>query len=346
MSLPEVHLVGGTCAEALRLAPVALAIHAQGRLALKLLAGGPDPAGVARTFGAFGLAPHVMLPASAPDSGFADTVRRLDQLWSVRTPSAVLVRGDNLAAALAAHWRRIPVMHLDAGRRSGSLAESGAAEADRRLLAQVATVHLAAGPLAAMNLLDEQVIAGDVLLTGGTAVDAAQVLAARGGPTEPRTHPLVLVGVGAAHDGPVGAAVRELSARYPDVDVAAVAPLPYPERSRLLAAAYLVLTDDDDLAEEALAAGAPVLVPGEECGLVEALHAGSARLVPAEAGALLAEMIGLLGRRLRRDTMVAAGNPYGDGLAAGRVAQATAALLGHGQFPDPMPARPTAGVPL
>jgi UDP-N-acetylglucosamine 2-epimerase (non-hydrolysing) len=342
MSLPEVHLVGGTCAEALRLAPVALAIRAQGRLAPKLLAGGPDPASVARTFGAFGLAPHVMLPAAAPESGFTDTLRRLDQLWAVRTPSAVLVRGDNLAAALAAHWRRIPVVHLDAGRRSGSLAASGGADADRRLLAQVTTVHLAAGPLDAMNLLDEQVIAGDVLLTGGTAVDAARVLAARGGPVEPRVHPLVLVGVGAGHDEAVSTAVRGLAARYPDVDVAAAAPLPYPERSRLLAEAYLVLTDDDDLAEEALAAGVPVLVPGEESGLVEAVHAGSARLVEADAGALLAELAGLLGRRLRRDTMIAAGNPYGDGLAAGRVAQATAALLGHGQFPDPMPARPAA----
>jgi UDP-N-acetylglucosamine 2-epimerase (non-hydrolysing) len=42
--------------------------------------------------------------------------------------------------------------------------------------------------------------------------------------------------------------------------------------------------------------------------------------------------------------MGAVGTPYGDGLAAARIAQATAALLGHGQFPDPMPARPEAGV--
>jgi UDP-N-acetylglucosamine 2-epimerase (non-hydrolysing) len=104
----------------------------------------------------------------------------------------------------------------------------------------------------------------------------------------------------------------------------------------------------------AVAAGGPVLGPGAHGGEGEpslgghdglgvAVHAGSSRLVPAEAGAILAELAGLLDSRLRRDTMVAAGTPYGDGLAAGRVAQATAALLGHGPFPDPMPARPTAG---
>jgi UDP-N-acetylglucosamine 2-epimerase (non-hydrolysing) len=54
-------------------------------------------------------------------------------------------------------------------------------------------------------------------------------------------------------------------------------------------------------------------------------------------------MAGVLAGRVHRDSMVAGGNPYGDGLAAHRVAQATAAMLGHGQFPDPMPARPVAG---
>jgi UDP-N-acetylglucosamine 2-epimerase (non-hydrolysing) len=88
-----------------------------------------------------------------------------------------------------------------------------------------------------------------------------------------------------------------------------------------------------------------VLVPGEGGGLTEAVHAGSARLVDSEAGEIVAAMAELLESRVRRDSMRVAGTPYGDGLAAGRIAQATAALLGHGQFPDPMPARPEAGVP-
>jgi UDP-N-acetylglucosamine 2-epimerase (non-hydrolysing) len=340
MSLPEVHLVGGTCAEAVRLAPVVTAMRTQRRLTPVLLAGGADPAAVARTFAAFGRAADVTLPAAADR---ADAVRELDQFWAVRTPSAVVVRGDNLAAALAAHWRRIPIMHLDAGRRSGALApadDAGETEANRRLLAQIATVHLAATPQAAMNLLDERVVAGDVLLTGGTAVDAAHALAGRSGPGTARTRPLIMVGMGPRHDDPVGAAVRRLGADRPDVDVVTAAALPYPERTRLLTEAYLVLTDDVDFAEEALAAGIPVLVPGDGSGLGEALHAGSARLVEPVSGAVFAAVTALLESRVRRQALATAGTPYGDGLAARRVAQATAALLGHGQFPDPMPARP------
>jgi UDP-N-acetylglucosamine 2-epimerase (non-hydrolysing) len=343
MPLPEVHLAGGTCAEALRLAPVALAMREQGLIAPVLLAAGPDPTAVSRTWIACGLASDVTLPAS---TDLAAAIRRYDQLWAARTPAAVVVRGDNLGAALAAYWRRVPVMHTDAGRRSGSLVADDA-DGDRRLLAQVATVHLTAAPLAAMNLLDERVVAGDVLLTGGTAVEAARLVAARTrlAPV-PRANRVVVAGVrpGDGRDETVRVAMLELAGRYADVDVIGGLTMPYPERSRLIAAAEVVVTDDVDLAEEAMAAGVPVLVPGDGHGLTEAAHAGSARLVDPEAGEIMAAVADLLESRVRRDSMTAAGSPYGDGLAASRIAQATAALLGHGQFPDPMPARPEAGV--
>jgi UDP-N-acetylglucosamine 2-epimerase (non-hydrolysing) len=332
MPLPEVHLASGTCAEAIRLAPVAAAIRAQGLLEPVLIASGTD---VSRAHISMGLASDVTLPTPADQ---ATAIRHYDQLWAERTPAAVLVRGDNLAAALAAYWRRIPVLHLDAGRRSGT-PEADAVDADRRLLAQVATLHLAAAPLAAMNLLDESVVAGDILLTGGTAVDAARMLTARlRAAGTPRPNRVLLVGVDDAYDRPVREAMLDLAARYPDLDVIGARTSTH-DRARLVAAADLVLADDFDLAEEALAAGVPVLVPGEGRELSEALHTGSARLVEPTAEAIERDLATLLDSRLRRDSMRAFGSPYGDGLAAGRIAQATAALLGQGQFPDPMPAR-------
>src|SRR5438874_2459160 len=89
MSLPEVHLVGGSRAEAVRLAPVAIAMRRQNRVKPVLVAGGPDPLTFAETMAVFDLAP---------------------------------------------------------------------------------------APLAAMNLFDEKVIGGDVLLTGNTGVDAARLV--------------------------------------------------------------------------------------------------------------------------------------------------------------------------
>ncbi len=370
MSLPEVHLVGASRAEALRLAPVAIAMRAQGRLTPILLATGPDPSAVDRTFAAFGLTPHLTVPTGDDQ---AEAVRRLDALWAARTPDAVVLR-DSVPAAIAAYWRRIPIMQLDAGRRFGDLTTApvfsapseepnpgdngpgssapsegpragGGAEADRRMLTQFATVHLAATPLAAMNLLDERVAAGDVLLTGSTVADAAAALAERHTPAAGRSGRPVLVSTSTELGKSIGRAVRGLTPRFPDLAVIVLnGPLSCIDRARLLAEAYVVITDDRDLPEEALAAGTPVLLLGGPTGHAESLYAGSVRQSGPDPASVAADVAELLGGRVRRDAMAAGGNPYGDGLAAYRVAQATAALLGHGQFPDPMPARPTADV--
>ncbi|MCO8274578.1 UDP-N-acetylglucosamine 2-epimerase [Actinoplanes sp. TRM 88003] len=341
MSLPEVHLVAGTVGEALRLAPVALAMREQGRLTAVPVATGTDPDAVGQALAAFGLTPRITLPSG---DGHAETMRRFDELWAVRTPAAVVVR-DSLAPALAAFWRRVPVLTVDAGRRSGEFGSASALEPQRRLLAQVTTVHLAATPLAAMNLLDERVIPGDTLLTGGTAQDAAQLLATRTLAAPPRGHRTIVLGVPAERAEAIGPALRYLGGRYPDLEVVRAADFaPGLESATLLAQAYLVVTDDEDLVEEALAAYCPVLMIGFAARHAEALHAGSAKLVEPDPAAITSETADLLEHRVRRDAMALGGNPYGDGLAAYRVAQATAALLGHGQFPDPMPVKPTAGV--
>ncbi|WP_127498844.1 UDP-N-acetylglucosamine 2-epimerase [Actinoplanes solisilvae] len=340
MSLPEVHLVAGSAAEAVRLAPVALAMREQQRLTAVPLATGADPDSVGRTFAAFGLTPQITLPSG---TGQNETMSRFDELWAARTPAAVIVR-DGLAPALAAFWRRVPVLTIDAGRRSGELGSATVHEAQCRLLAQVTTVHLAATPLAAMNLLDERVIAGDTLLTGGTAQDAAEFLAPATNAGRHRVYGTVVLGVGVERAQAIGPAVRYLAGRHRHLEVVRAADVaPGLEFATLLAQAYVMITDDEDLVEESLAAGCPVLMIGPASRHSETLHVGSTRLVDPDPATIASEVARLFESRVRRDAMAAGGNPYGDGLAAYRVAQAAAALLGHGQFPDPMPAHSTAG---
>jgi UDP-N-acetylglucosamine 2-epimerase (non-hydrolysing) len=383
MSLPEVHLVGGTRPEAVKLAPVATAMRDAGILRPVLVASGQHPTMVGQALTAFELEPDVILQVDRATGTQAELltemIRQLDELWAERTPAAVIVQGDtttSLAGALAAFWRRIPVVHLEAGLRSGDLDSPFPEEANRRLVAQVAALHLAPTPLAAMNLLDENIATGDVLITGNTVVDATLAVAGRRLPFENaavaqaretgRDRRLVLVTAhrreswGAPLDR-ILAAVRELVARYPDIDVilpshpnpavreqveAALAgvdrvtvtdPLPYPDLSRLLSEAYLVLTDSGGIQEEAPSFGVPALVLREVTERVESLHAGCARLVGADTDLIVKEAAELLDNPVRRNAMTAGGNPYGDGFAARRTAQATAALLGLADAPEPMP---------
>jgi UDP-N-acetylglucosamine 2-epimerase (non-hydrolysing) len=374
MSLPEAHLIGGTRPAAVKLAPVAIAMRAAGLLRPVLVAGGRQPEAVTRSLAPFGLHPEITLPG-APEAGrdvrLAATVRHLDELWERRTPAAVLVPGDSttsLAGALAAYWRRIPVVHVAAGRRSAALDAPFPAENHRRLVAQVAAMHLAPTPLDAMNLLDEGCAAGDVLVTGTTAVDAALATADRLPPADAE-RPLVLMLVSRLESGGdrLPAAVRALVARYPGLDVVLAArpdaglagrlggypgsdrvsvleTLPYPQACRLLRRAYLLVTDGLGI-EEAPSFGVPALILGDVTERIEALEAGCARRVGTDPEAIVQAAAELLDGRVRRDAMTAGGNPYGDGHAARRAAQATAALLGLTRMPAPMPARIAAVVP-
>jgi len=381
MSLPEVHLIGGTRPEAVKLAPVAIAMREQGLVEPVLLASGQHPAMVTQALAAFDLTADVSLTVERTTGSQAELmtgmVRQLDALWDVRPPAAVIVQGDtttSLAGALAAFWRRIPVVHLEAGLRSGDLDSPFPEEANRKLVAQVASLHLAPTPLAAMNLLDENVPAADVLVTGNTVVDATLAVAGRKLPyadasvaaaREGSKNRLVLV---TAHRREswgqpldrILTAVRTLVAKYPDIDVifpshpnpavraqveaglAGLArvtvtdPVPYADLSRLLSEAYLVLTDSGGIQEEAPSFGVPALVLRDVTERVESIDAGCAKLVGSDTRLIVDEASALLDDRARRDAMTVNGNPYGDGLAAHRTAQATAALLGLTASPEAM----------
>ncbi|WP_305787385.1 non-hydrolyzing UDP-N-acetylglucosamine 2-epimerase [Symbioplanes lichenis] len=383
-NLPEVHLIGGTRPEAVKLAPVVLAFREAGLLTPVMVASGQHPAMVTQALAAFDLEPDVTLTVERGTGTQAELltemIRQLDELWAERLPAAVIVQGDtttSLAGALAAFWRRIPVVHLEAGLRSGDLDSPFPEEANRRLVAQVASLHLAPTPLAAMNLLDENVATEQVLVAGNTVVDAALAVAAARRPYENKQvaaareagadRRLVVVTAhrreswGAPLDR-ILAAVRALVMRYDDIDVilpshpnpavraqveAGLAgvervtvtdPLPYPDLARLLSEAYLVLTDSGGIQEEAPSFGVPALVLRDVTERVESLHAGCAKLVGSDPARIVTEAAELLDSRVRRDAMTAGGNPYGDGLAAARTAQATAALLGLADQPAPMPA--------
>jgi len=336
---------------------------------------------VAQALDAFGLAPDVALPVNRGTGSQPELLTRmiaqLDAYFGDRPPAAVVVQGDTtttLAGALAAFWRRIPVVHLEAGLRSGDLASPFPEEGNRRLVAQVSALHLAPTSIAATNLLDEGVPAASVLITGNTVVDASLAVAAREVPFEDGRLTDAVAGDGrlvlvTAHRREswgepldrILAAVATLVAEYPDVRVvlpshpnpavraqvdAALStvdrvtvtdPLPYPALARLLSRAYLVLTDSGGIQEEAPSFGVPALVLREVTERVESLHAGCARLVGSDTETILTEARRLLDDHVLRDAMTAAGNPYGDGRAALRTEQAVAALLGLAGQPEPMP---------
>jgi UDP-N-acetylglucosamine 2-epimerase (non-hydrolysing) len=180
---PDVHLICGTDTEAVRLAPVCLAMRAAGLLRPVLLAGEAADLGLA----AFDL----IAERTVRTGTLAEMIRTFADLWAARTPAAVVVPGEtatSLAAALAAVWRGVPVVHLGGGRRTDELDPPATDEPAGRLITQLAAVHLAPSPIAAMNLLDEGIAARDILIAGDTAYDAALAIARRHLPASQVAH--------------------------------------------------------------------------------------------------------------------------------------------------------------
>lgn len=331
MSKPRVLLVAGTRPEAIKLAPVAHRMATAGLLEPCLVGSGQHPEMVGQALAAFGRGPDRTVAldrrtGSQPEL-LAGLTERLDPVVGEAGVAAVVVQGDTtttLAAALVAFWRRLPVVHLEAGLRSYDLTAPFPEEANRRLVGQLAARHLAPTRPAAANLLRESVAPGTVLVTGNTVVDAVLAVAARRAPwSDPRLStvegPLLLVTAhgreswGRPLDG-ILAAVRTLLRAHPDLRVVLPAhpnpavrsqvdaalseedralvtgPLPYGDFARLLAAADLVLSDSGGVQEEAPSFGVPVLVLREVTERMEAVDAGCALLVGTDPDRIVASV--------------------------------------------------------
>lgn len=182
----EILLVAGTRPEAVKLAPVAVALHEHPSLRARLVHTGQHEEHVlGQALAPFGIKPdeHVDIPRANGSQAelFAALVPRLDGLLTEHQPAAVVVQGDTASAfagALAAFWRRIPLVHLEAGLRTHDLDAPFPEEANRQMISRVAALHLAPTARAADALRTESVPDSRITVVGNTVVDAVRAIAA------------------------------------------------------------------------------------------------------------------------------------------------------------------------
>jgi UDP-N-acetylglucosamine 2-epimerase (non-hydrolysing) len=354
--------VAGTRPEAIKLAPLIMALQARG-CAVRLVATGQQPVLFHDTLAAFGLVADEDLGVTAATP--AELLGRLQPPLSARVPGAraLVVQGDTtsaLAGALAGAYAGVPVVHVEAGLRTGSR-DPHPEELHRSLIGRIADLHFAPTPAAVAALAREGVAGSRVVMTGNSGIDALLWMQARidGRAMQARfagvdfRRPVLLVTVhrrenhGAALAGVVEA-VAALSAEaeivlpvhpHPAVSgpvcgglaglagVHLLPPLDYPAFVWLMGRATLALTDSGGVQEEAPALGLPVLVMRGATERPEGLASGNARMVGTQASAIVAAVRGLLeGDGLA--AMAEPALPYGAGDASGRMADALVARYG------------------
>jgi UDP-N-acetylglucosamine 2-epimerase (non-hydrolysing) len=183
----DVMLLAGTRPEALKLAPLALALEAHPALRPVLVHSGQHAGMVEQALSPFGLVVELWLAVPPRVTGgqaelVAGLLPALDEVLRRRAPAALVVQGDTttaLAGALAAFWLGIPVVHLEAGLRTHDLAAPFPEEGARQMVSRLAALHLAPTLGAAAALRSEGVARQHIAVTGNTVVDAVLEIAAR-----------------------------------------------------------------------------------------------------------------------------------------------------------------------
>ena len=334
-------VVIGTRPEAIKLAPVVRALASSPRFAPRVVVTGQHREMVDQMLALFGVTPDADLNLMAHGQSLSDIAARV--VTAVGTvvrdvsPSAVVVQGDTttaMASALAAFHERVPVAHVEAGLRTGDRYSPFPEEVNRRLITQLATLHLAPTRNAVDNLLAEGVSATTIRLTGNTIVDALLWAvdtratyegdaAARLAALEHDERKVLLV---TAHRreswesglARIARAVTELVRRHPDLVVVFPAhrnplvrremlprlgchdrvivtePLHYGSFARLLKRSDLILTDSGGIQEEGVTLGKPTLVARDTTERPEGLEANGIRLVGTDPDRIVPEVGALL----------------------------------------------------
>lgn len=326
----------------------------------------------------FDIQPKYDLDILTPGQGLTGiTTRALAGLEPVMhdvNPDAVMVQGDTtttFAGALAAFYRRVPVVHLEAGLRTWDRYSPYPEEGNRRLTSQLASLHLAPTSRSRDNLLQEAFPPGDIVVTGNTVIDALLWTVDRNLSygddallsLDKSDRPVLLVtahrreswGTGMAS---IGDAIARIATAWPDLvvvfpihrnpvvrqailplierleNVIITEPLPYAGFARLLNRSTLVLTDSGGVQEEAPSLGKPVLVMRNVTERPEAVASGTAKLVGTDPDLIVAEVNRLLSDSAAYEAVATAINPYGDGFAAQRSLEALLHAFDGGPRPE------------
>ena len=172
-------LIYGTRPEAIKMAPLVRAMRDDDRFRPIVVVTGQHREMLDQVNDFFGITPDVDLDIHAPGQSLTQVTTRtltgVGEQIEALSPDVILAQGDTtsaFAAGLAAFYHEVPVAHVEAGLRTGSIASPFPEEANRRLLGQITSLHLCPTGRSRDNLLREAFDPTTILVTGNTVIDA------------------------------------------------------------------------------------------------------------------------------------------------------------------------------
>ncbi len=315
----------------------------------------------------------IMTPKQTLTTITTKALTGLETVFAEAKPDIVLVHGDTSTAfvsALAAFYQKIPVGHVEAGLRSFDKYSPYPEEMNRKLIGNISDLNFCPTENNAKNLRRENLDNG-IFITGNTVIDALKYTVSenhvfhnediqkidfdsyrtilmtahrRENYGEPmrnimfavrdivESHPDVQI-IYPVHMSPVvRETVYEILGDVPRVHL--IDPIDVDDMHNLMARAHFILTDSGGLQEEAPSLGKPVLVMRCETERPEAVEAGTVKIAGVSREVIRDMACELLDNDEAYAKMAHAVNPYGDGNASKRIADAIIwKLTGNGEKP-------------
>jgi|SRR5699024_7793962 len=286
------------------------------------------------------------------------TLEGLDKVMKEAQPDIVLVHGDTsttFTASLAAYYNQIAIGHVEAGLRTWDKYSPYPEEMNRQLTGVMADLHFSPTEKAKQNLLNENKLEESIYITGNTAIDALKTTV-----DNTYSNPIIdnlgnkrLVLMTAHRRENLGnnmnqmfRAIKRLVEKHNDIKVIypvhlnpfvqqtaneilgaderikLIKPLDVVDFHNFAAHAHLILTDSGGIQEEAPSLGVPVLVLRDTTERPEGIEAGTLKLVGTDEDNIFNMANELLSNDDAHRKMAKASNPYGDGEASRRIADA------------------------
>ncbi|MBW0932052.1 non-hydrolyzing UDP-N-acetylglucosamine 2-epimerase [Priestia sp. YIM B13490] len=358
----KVMTIFGTRPEAIKMAPLVLELNKREEFESIVVVTAQHREMLDQVLNTFNIIPDYDLNIMQSRQTLMDVTTRglegLDKVLKEVQPNIVLVHGDTTTtfiASLAAFYNQIKVGHVEAGLRTWNKYSPYPEEMNRQLTGALADLHFAPTSKSAANLLEENKSEETIFVTGNTAIDALNTTV-----LEDYSHPMLehlgndrLLLLTAHRRENLGEPMRnmfraikrivqennDVQVVYPvhlnpvvreianevlgeDPRIHLIEPLEVVDFHNFASRAHIILTDSGGVQEEAPSLGVPVLVLRDTTERPEGIEAGTLKLAGIEEETIYSLVDELLTNEEEYNLMSKASNPYGDGKASERIADA------------------------
>nr|WP_280951855.1 UDP-N-acetylglucosamine 2-epimerase (non-hydrolyzing) [Alteribacter populi] len=358
----KIMVVFGTRPEAIKMCPLVKELKTRQSIETIVCVTGQHREMLDQVLDAFKVVPDIDLSImKAKQTLFDVTISILERMKNILEeikPDVVLVHGDTsttFVTTLACFYLQIPVGHVEAGLRTYNIYSPYPEEFNRQAVGVVAKYNFAPTDVSKENLLKEGKNPSTIYVTGNTAIDALKTTV-----RDDYTHEHLdwaadsrLIMITAHRRENLGEpmrnmfkAIKRIVDEQPDIKaiypihmnpvvrdaaneilgncdrVRIIEPLEVLDFHNFLSRSHLILTDSGGIQEEAPSLGKPVLVMRDTTERPEGVSAGTLKLVGTDEEVIYQTLNLLLEDEAEYKNMSKASNPYGDGFASKRIADA------------------------